>query len=810
MPLISISCAWILGTFLGSRFNLPPALILTALVPLPLFFLLRSHRQKVVVSSLCLIALFAAATYSYSSLHTIDETSLRFHNDRGTVAIKGIVARDPDVSDTSTRLNVSATEIKLGDNWQAVDGTALVTVPRYPEYRYGDRLLITGELATPSQLDDFDYRGYLAHQGIYSTILYPEIETIERGKGCFLMSWVYSVRSRISRTIAGVIPEPQASLAQAIILGIRGNIPPELKTDFVRSGTAHLLAISGLHLSIIAGILLSAGIWLLGRRHYLYVWLALVVIWLYALLTGMHPPVIRGAIMASLFLSAELLGRQRRAITALVAAAAIMVGISPYILGDAAFQLSFLAMAGLVFLFPAFQSPGRRAIRATLGEAGTSVAWASAASDSLSATLAALIAVWPAIAYYFGIISIVGPLATFLLLPALPVIIITGAITGILGYIILPAAQAFGWLSWLFLSYATVVVRALATPPLSSIEVNSVPGTLIWSYYAVLAAIIWLLSRRRLTGSFPQAAASLKKGISNSAGFVSRLPARWAVPPLIVLATLASLTAVTMPDNKLHVSFLDVGQGDAILIHHGTQQVLVDGGPSPRAITGQLGNQMPFWDRTIELVVLTHPDRDHLSGLVEVLQRFRVKQVLFAAGPIDSPLHNQWWQLIVEKDIKYTIAQAGQQATLGEGITMSVLNPPAGAGNDTESNRDNQSVVLRLTDGKVSFLLTGDILADAERGLAGNRASLGSTVLKVPHHGSATSTTPEFLAVVNPQLAVISVGADNKFNHPSEEALARLQNSLKPGHIYRTDQHGTVEFTTDGERLWVAMEKNAD
>jgi len=178
--------------------------------------------------------------------------------------------------------------------------------------------------------------------------------------------------------------------------------------------------------------------------------------------------------------------------------------------------------------------------------------------------------------------------------------------------------------------------------------------------------------------------------------------------------------------------------------------------------------------------------------------------------PVDSPLYNQWWQLITEKDIKYTIARAGQQAALDEGITLTVLHPPAGAGNDTGLNQDNKSVVLRLTDGKVSFLLTGDILADAERELVGNRANLRSTVLKVPHHGAATSTTPEFLAVVNPRLAVISVGADNRFNHPGEEVMVRLQDSPNPRYVYRTDQHGVVEFTTDGERLWVATEKNAD
>ncbi|GAH71595.1 unnamed protein product, partial [marine sediment metagenome] len=252
-------------------------------------------------------------------------------------------------------------KVKLDKGWQEVSGTALLFVPRYPTYNYGDRLMVTGELKTPPQLDDFDYKDYLFHQGIYSTMLYPEIEILETGKGSKPLEWVYSVRNRLSQTLAQVLPEPQASLAQGIILGNRGNIPSPLKDDFSHTGTAHLLAISGLHLAIVAGILLSIGIWLFGRRHYIYIWLPLVTIWLYVLITGMHAPVIRGAIMASLFLTAELLGRQRSAITALAFAAAVMVGISPQILWTASFQMSFLAMAGLIFIFPPLQAIGRKA-----------------------------------------------------------------------------------------------------------------------------------------------------------------------------------------------------------------------------------------------------------------------------------------------------------------------------------------------------------------------------------------------------------------------------------------------------------------
>ncbi|GAI57540.1 unnamed protein product, partial [marine sediment metagenome] len=236
---------------------------------------------------------------------------------------------------------------------------------------------------------------------IYSTMLYPEIEVLATGQGFKPLEWVYSLRNSLSESIAQAMPEPQASLVQGILLGIRYNIPTEVRTDFTTTGTAHLLAISGLHLSIVAGILLSIGIWLFGKKRYIYIWLALGIIWLYALLTGMHPPVVRGAIMASLFFSAELLGRQRTAITSLAFAAAVMVGVDPPILLDAAFQLSFLAIAGLIFIAPPLRALGRRAVKATIGEERRGVSLANIVSDSFSVTLAATIAVWPVVAHYF-------------------------------------------------------------------------------------------------------------------------------------------------------------------------------------------------------------------------------------------------------------------------------------------------------------------------------------------------------------------------------------------------------------------------
>jgi len=324
--LICLGVAWVTGIFIGSQFDLPLAYIFFGLAPLPLLFL-RRYWKKVVLASLCIFIFFGGAFYFQSSLPADDESYLKFYNDTGIVTIKGMVSQDPDVRDKTTHLRLSEMEIELDEGWHEVRGDALLFVPRYPEYSYGDVLLITGEPETPPTFEGFDYADYLSREGIYSTMLYPEIEILATGQGSPLLEWLYSLRNDMSQTLAEVLPQPQASLAQGIVLGIRGNIPSELREDFSKTGTAHLLAISGLHLSIVAGLMLTIGIWLFGRRYYTYIWLALAVIWLYALITGMNPPVVRSAIMASVFLLAELLGRQRSSITALTFAAAIMVGV---------------------------------------------------------------------------------------------------------------------------------------------------------------------------------------------------------------------------------------------------------------------------------------------------------------------------------------------------------------------------------------------------------------------------------------------------------------------------------------------------
>jgi len=285
-----------------------------------------------------------------------------------------------------------------------------------------------------------------------------------------------------------------------------------------------------------------------------------------------------------------------------------------------------------------------------------------------------------------------------------------------------------------------------------------------------------------------------------------RFSTKALVAGLAIVVLLVWVAAFSLPDGKLHVTFLDVGQGDAIFIQTPRdQKILVDGGPSPTVLLAALGRRMPFWERTIDLVVLTHPHDDHVSGLIPVLERYKVQAFLDGGQEHPTPTYTHCLELIQEKGIPYQLARAGMQIQLGEGLQMKVLHPQGELLSGTDSDVNNNSIVLRLAYGQISFLLPGDVEEEAEAVLLSSPKDLASTILKSPHHGSDNSLNPRFLEEVNPQLAVIQVGADNKFGHPDPTTLAKLKEHGVT--VLRTDQNGTVEVVSDGDRYWIKTER---
>ena len=268
---------------------------------------------------------------------------------------------------------------------------------------------------------------------------------------------------------------------------------------------------------------------------------------------------------------------------------------------------------------------------------------------------------------------------------------------------------------------------------------------------------------------------------------------------LAFLAIVAWLALRQLPDDRLHVYFLDVGQGDAILVQAPDgRQILIDGGPNPTALLSELSAVMPFWDRSLDLVVLTHPDGDHLTGLLAVLDRYQVARVLDTAQTDAAPLAAAWRERLANGRVSRTIAQRGMRIPLDD-VMLTVLHPGSKPLAGTASDDNNNAIVLRIDYGPTSLLLTGDAESEAEADMLKAGLPLRADVLKIGHHGSNGSTSTPFMAAVAPRQAVISVGADNSFGHPAREVLRRLMDAR--AEILRTDTNGRIEAVSDGRKL---------
>jgi competence protein ComEC len=350
-----------------------------------------------------------------------------------------------------------------------------------------------------------------------------------------------------------------------------------------------------------------------------------------------------------------------------------------------------------------------------------------------------------------------------------------------------PLGQVAGWVAWVFLTYTIEMVRLTAWVPFASVPVH-VGSWMVWAYYALLAGLTWWFKQAR------------ERRAELWHKFTSNVQTKFILGAAAVLLILAFFFWRGLPDGKLHVIFLDVGQGDAIFIQTPSgKQILIDGGPSETQVLAQLGHQMPFWDRTLDVVVLTHPDSDHVNGLVPVLERYQVAAVIHRQIEMDSETYDYWLGLVEAEGAAVYQGEVGLRLTLDDGLEMLILHPGVGV---WESANDN-SVVTRLAYGQVSFLLTGDIEAEVEEALVGAGAIRESTLLKAAHHGSCSSTTQAFLDAVDPEVVVISVGADNTFGHPCDEVLERLEGLP----TYRTDEHGAVEIVSDRRQVWVETER---
>jgi len=787
-----LGLCWLLGmaaaAFTGNPWAIAAAALLAAIVPL----VTRRSAVALLWAAMAAAFLVGGAWLYQSSLPSPEPQGIALHNDGPAVRFRAVVSGEPDERGSSLRLRLSAREVLIDGRWQSTSGGILMRSGLFPRYDYGDLLEVNGKLETPPEFEDFDYRDYLARQGIGSIINYPQMSLLATGQGNTIQAWVYDVRGELSSSLEDALPEPEAALAQGILLGRRASLPDDLRQDLNDTNTSHLIAVSGYNVTLVAGLFIGGLAWLIGRRP--AAWLALLAIIAYAALVGGQPSVQRAAIMGGMYVVAIALGRQSGALQGLALAGAGMTAFDPLLMKDISFQLSFASTIGLVLFAPALRTRLEAAI--ARGSSDRELAGPlRGVIELLAVTVAAIAFTLPITAVNFQRISLVAIPANLLTVPAFPLIMIASGLTAVGGMIAAPIGAFLGWITYMPVAYLVHVVRLLADLPFAAASVDGLTTGHALAYYAALASVVWLTARR------PGRATSWRASLARAGA----LPTLGIAIVLALASVLVWLVILGSPGDRLSVTFLDVGQGDAILIRSPAgHNILVDGGPNGEAITAALGRHLAFWDRHLHLVVLTHPDQDHLAGLVTVLERYDVDQVLTPALTDDSPTVRAWQEAIAERDIPQREAFAGQWIDLGGGARLSVVYPPPGFLD--AADEDDSSLVLKASLGEAAFLLTGDIGAEEEASLVSNHADLRAPVLKVAHHGSRASTTAAFLAAVAPLTAVISVGEDNSYGLPSPETLARL--GARP--VFRTDRHGDVEMSTDGERLWVRVGREGE
>ncbi len=758
------------------------------------------NRRRYLSYGLLHLAIFAGGMLR---LETVSHAPIPDHFYDEPISFSGTTTYQPERGTEWEECYAVGELQRLSDPSQRVKAKLLIRFQEPVPLRYGKHITLTGVLQEPEgkrNLGGFDYKAYLARQNVVGIVEAIGLLQIGEQSGFPPLRWIAALRIQTERLIDAIYTEISlhAQLVKGILLGKRSDVPSETLDTFRNSGTFHVLAVSGLHVGLIAGFCYF-GFSRFRFPQKIVCLLTIIAVLIYASLVGFRPSVFRAALMAILFLSAALIDRDADIFNLLAFAALVLLLLNPHQLWDVGFQLSFVAVASIVYFVPKMEKPlqhlwggkeesteGNLAILTKFRH--TTVKWFIL---SYLVTFAAQIGTAPLIAYHFfrmyPLGMIVGPFAVGL------VSLIVAMGMGSIGI-------GLGWL------------------PLA--KFLSVLNHVIISIFLILI------------GMFGQAWGVVKLTPPTFGGFVLYIAVclgithwRWVRSQFRIASLIGlSVVAIWVWDAAFHergrlleVVTLDVGQGDAAIVRFpDNRTMLIDGGirrtyydEAKQGMTDyDVGERIiePYLDyhgiRKLDTVVLTHPDLDHGGGLGYILENFEVSRLLGISDmPLDSQTHRRLRAIAEAHNIPYAFPYAGEIA-LTPTATLTLLHPiDAASTNLLDEDKNDDSLVIKLSYGEVDVLFTGDIGKDAEARLIASGQDLRSEILKVPHHGSRTSSSAPFLDAVQPRSAIVSLGKGNRYQFPHAEVVARYE--ARNCQLWRTDESAAITLRTDGTRCWI-------
>jgi len=661
------------------------------------------------------------------------------------------------------------------------------------DFRQGDRLRFKTSLRLPKDFQNpgaFESSLYFRSQGIDALGFVSDPRWITRlpgeqssGFGAFLEK----VRKDLRKNVLKNTSESGGAFILSLLIGERQLLGPEREEAFRKSGVTHILSISGLHVTMVS--ILFWGLFsflvalpflsrfVLGFR--LMPLAPLIPLWFYVALAQYPVSALRAGFMASLFLVSLTIWRRLDLLSALALAAFLILAISPLSLFGASFQLSFMAVLFLILFFPRWQKLCQKVpqkVPDSLWGRGPKGVWLFLLKllvDSLAISIITLAALWPILLFHFHEVSIVGLIANAVVIP-------------LVNFLVMP------------LSFLSVVVLPLW----------SVAG---FFSDITLKVVDWFGSHSGW-GIFNGAISFWQLVFYYGAIFLFLIPkefwaTKWKLAVSLPLMALVFWGGKMPADGNLKVTFVDVGQGDCAVIQFPNGKAWVVDGGGIKGSDWDIGRFIvaPFlWENGIHKVdtlFLSHPHHDHYKGLGFIVEKFGPK-ILFTNGDNAPESEDLEWKEFLSKVEQGKVAIQKVTSALipieEAGVRLEFLTPGS-EGTIPHFNTNDNSIVMRLTFKEVSFLLPGDLMEAGEMLLLESKPNLRSSVLKLGHHGSETSTTEKFLSAVDPKYAVISVGAYNSYGMPDQSVIDRLQQ--KGISVYRTDTQGAITFTTDGHKL---------
>lgn len=699
------------------------------------------------------------------------------------ITVDAEVQGEPESRPGGLRLTLAVRRLGAGAGARPAHGRILLYL-RHADHAWadGDHLRGRVQLRRPRNFGnpgEFDYERHLARRGVYVTGFAFDDAALERRPGPTvprLAGWRAGV-ARVFEANAGPV---EAAVLKALIVGMAGELPEAVRHSFARAGVSHILSISGLHIGLVAAAGYSLFRWLLARSETMLLRfvvpklaaaLALVPVLLYAGIAGSNVATVRSVAMAALVLGAALSDRQANLAVVLALAALGIVAAEPGVTAEVGFQLSFVAVAGLLVVTPQVRRWWQACDEASLlrlQPRRARVLGAVAAAGAVS--LAALLATAPLVAHHFNFVSFAAPLANLVVNPLLGTLVVP---LGLLAALLEPLAPEFAGrvtgLAAPLVSAGVWLVGIIAATPGASVRVTTPSAVQLAGFYLGAAALV------------------VASG------------ARWRAAAATVLVASFGAWVLTgwwrTGGDALQITFLSVGQGDSAVVEFPDGGVMVIDGGGLAGSRFDVGERLiaPFlWSRGIrrvDVLVATHPQWDHYGGLTFLAAEFAPREVWGNGRNGAGAGWRRFAATVAESGARTVAVERGDQRRWG-GAVVRVLGPPQGA----RLGVNDASVVLALEYGGRRVLLSGDIEEEGERALLdADAGGLRSVALKVPHHGSATSSTARFVAAVGPEVAVVSAGRDNRFGFPRRSVVHRYR--AVDARLLRTDRVGAVTAT---------------